>query len=418
MHKLLLADDSVTIQRVIELTFSGEDVQVVAVNDGEQAIARIPLEHPDVVLADIGMPRKGGYDVAAFVKGRPDLAHIPVLLLAGAFEPVDQARAEQVRADGVLIKPFEPRQVIERVKELLAAGQHRRADHTSPIIEGSLAHPVVDAAEDPVSTSQPIARAATPRPASDGGQSLDELFESLNHALSATVQTPPTLVAPEPPEPVATPVVVAPPPPAPEPVASGATADREPEMSFEALVVQPGPAGSLDDYFDRLSAAFTYTKTAATPTRLPERFEVAVGTNADSRGFAETSAVASPALDPAGPPEEWLTLPSLPTEDTGGDNHTQRHEGNPILDAVTALLAQPPWRASKTQEPSPSPVNGSFDETFRTPTPDIAPAPVADPQDIVDAVTERVLAKLAPAVAESLKQIAQREVDRNRQGGN
>jgi len=111
MHKLLLADDSVTIQRVIELTFSGEDVQVLAVSDGEQAIARIPLERPDVVLADIGMPRKGGYDVSAFVKGRADLAHIPVLLLAGAFEPVDQARAEQVHADGVLIKPFEPRQV-------------------------------------------------------------------------------------------------------------------------------------------------------------------------------------------------------------------------------------------------------------------------------------------------------------------
>src|SRR5688572_451295 len=121
MRKLLLADDSVTIQRVIELTFSGEDIQVVAVGDGEQAITRIPAEQPDVVLADIGMPRKGGYDVASFVKGRPDLSHIPVLLLAGAFEPVDQTRAEQVGADGVLIKPFEPRQVIERVKELLAA---------------------------------------------------------------------------------------------------------------------------------------------------------------------------------------------------------------------------------------------------------------------------------------------------------
>ena len=95
-HKLLLADDSVTIQRVIELTFSGEDMQVVTVGDGEQAIARIPIERPDIVLADIGMPKRSGYDVAAFVKGRPDLSHIPVLLLAGAFEPVDEARAQQV----------------------------------------------------------------------------------------------------------------------------------------------------------------------------------------------------------------------------------------------------------------------------------------------------------------------------------
>ena len=75
-HKLLLADDSVTIQRVVELTFSGEDVQVVTVGDGEQAIARIPIELPDIVLADIGMPKRSGYDVAAFVKGRAGpLAH-------------------------------------------------------------------------------------------------------------------------------------------------------------------------------------------------------------------------------------------------------------------------------------------------------------------------------------------------------
>ena len=118
-HKLLLADDSVTIQRVVELTFNGEDVEVVTVGDGEQAIARIPVERPDVVLADIGMPKRSGYDVAAFVKEHAELAHIPVLLLAGAFEPVDEARAQQVRCDGVLVKPFEPQQVVARVRELI-----------------------------------------------------------------------------------------------------------------------------------------------------------------------------------------------------------------------------------------------------------------------------------------------------------
>ncbi len=96
-YKLLLADDSVTIQRVIELTFSGEDITIVTVGDGEQAIARIPIEKPDIVLADIGMPKRSGYDVAAFVKQHPELSHIPVLLLAGAFEPVDEARAKAGR---------------------------------------------------------------------------------------------------------------------------------------------------------------------------------------------------------------------------------------------------------------------------------------------------------------------------------
>jgi len=129
-HKLLLADDSVTIQRVVELTFSGEDVHVVTVGDGEQAIARIPVEHPDIVLADIGMPKRSGYDVSAFVKGRPDLSHIPVLLLAGAFEPVDEARAQQVKSDGVLVKPFEPQQVISRVRELIDGSVRSKGGQT------------------------------------------------------------------------------------------------------------------------------------------------------------------------------------------------------------------------------------------------------------------------------------------------
>jgi len=107
----------------VELTFSGEDVQVVTVGDGEEAIARIPIELPDIVLADIGMPKRSGYDVAAFVKGRHDLSHIPVLLLAGAFEPVDEVRAQQVQCDGVLVKPFEPQQVIARVRDLIEGGR-------------------------------------------------------------------------------------------------------------------------------------------------------------------------------------------------------------------------------------------------------------------------------------------------------
>ncbi len=95
----------------------------MTVGDGEQAIARIPIERPDIVLADIGMPKRSGYDVAAFVKGRSDLSHIPVLLLAGAFEPVDETRARQVDCDGVLVKPFEPQQVIARVRELIESSR-------------------------------------------------------------------------------------------------------------------------------------------------------------------------------------------------------------------------------------------------------------------------------------------------------
>ena len=64
---LLLADDSVTIQRVIELTFADEDIRVVAVGDGQQAVDRSKEAPPDIVLADTDMPALDGYEVAAFV---------------------------------------------------------------------------------------------------------------------------------------------------------------------------------------------------------------------------------------------------------------------------------------------------------------------------------------------------------------
>src|SRR2546425_1031121 len=127
-HTLLLADDSVTIQRVIELTFADEDVQVVAVGDGDQAIERLELSPPDIVLADIGMPGRNGYEVAQYIKQSPRLAHIPVVLLTGAFEPVDQARATEAGCDGVLAKPFEPQLVISRAKDLLG-----RTRQTAPV---------------------------------------------------------------------------------------------------------------------------------------------------------------------------------------------------------------------------------------------------------------------------------------------
>ena len=118
-YTLLLADDSTTIQRIVELTFASEDIAVVAFSDGDHAIASLDRSIPDIVLADVGMPGRTGYEVSRYIKNSPPLAHIPVLLLTGAFEPVDQAKALEAGCDGILIKPFEPQFVISRVKELL-----------------------------------------------------------------------------------------------------------------------------------------------------------------------------------------------------------------------------------------------------------------------------------------------------------
>ena len=179
-HTLLLADDSVTIQRVIELTFSGQGIDVVAVGDGEQAIARIQSDRPDIVLADIGMPKRSGYDVAAFVKNDAELRHIPVLLLAGAFEPVDDARAAAVGCDGVLVKPFEPQQVIARVKELLG-GTAGTPTQAIP----DIARPVERLTPREPPSVPTIDRDFVPPPERAPDESLEDYFHRLDAAFSS-----------------------------------------------------------------------------------------------------------------------------------------------------------------------------------------------------------------------------------------
>src|SRR6266542_1844833 len=115
---LLLADDSITIQKVVAITFANEDFKVTSVNNGEDALARARELKPDIILADVVMPRRNGYELCEAVKGDAGLRHIPVLLLAGTFEAFDESRARQARADGHIAKPFESQALINKVKEL------------------------------------------------------------------------------------------------------------------------------------------------------------------------------------------------------------------------------------------------------------------------------------------------------------
>jgi CheY-like chemotaxis protein len=116
---LLLADDSLTIQRVVALTFADQPVRLVVAKDGQDAINRMATDRPDLVLADTNMPCVDGYEVARWVRQQPHLSKVPVLLLAGITDPVDEQRLHDSGANGVLEKPFEPSHVISRVKELL-----------------------------------------------------------------------------------------------------------------------------------------------------------------------------------------------------------------------------------------------------------------------------------------------------------
>jgi CheY-like chemotaxis protein len=118
---ILLADDSITIQKVVELTFSDADYQVVCVGNGAQALRKLGEVRPDIVLLDVIMPEKNGYEVCEQIKRSPSTSGIPVLLLTGTFEPFDKKRAEAAGADGHLTKPFESQLLVSRVEELIAA---------------------------------------------------------------------------------------------------------------------------------------------------------------------------------------------------------------------------------------------------------------------------------------------------------
>jgi CheY-like chemotaxis protein len=118
--RILLADDSITIQKVVELTFSDGDYEVTAVNNGAKAIAKLSEMRPDIILSDIIMPEKNGYEVCEYVKSHPDFRTIPVILLTGTFEPFDPDRAEKAGSDAVVTKPFESQSLIQKVEELIS----------------------------------------------------------------------------------------------------------------------------------------------------------------------------------------------------------------------------------------------------------------------------------------------------------
>ena len=171
MPKLLIADGSPMMHRIMELTFAPEGLQVLTATDGEQAIALLPIARPDVVIADHALARRSGYEVAAFIREHGELGPIPVLLLASPFEPLDRDRAEAVGVAGEISKPFDPGQLVMRVRELLT----RKA--SAPVLHA------VPAEREPAPALKLVTPAAPPvAPAVRGA--LDDYFDRLDAALA------------------------------------------------------------------------------------------------------------------------------------------------------------------------------------------------------------------------------------------
>jgi len=121
--KILVADDSVTIQKIVTIAFSSEDAEIRSVANGDDAVDLARDFRPDIVLADVIMPGCSGYEVCARIKADPELSRVPVLLLVGAFEAYDEAEAARVKSNGRLTKPFDTEELIQTVLSLAGGGR-------------------------------------------------------------------------------------------------------------------------------------------------------------------------------------------------------------------------------------------------------------------------------------------------------
>jgi CheY-like chemotaxis protein len=132
---ILLADDSPTIQRLVKQTFADADFEIVSVSNGDAAIRKFEEIRPDVVLADIYMPGKNGFEVCAYVKAHSTRSGAPVILLVGAFDVFDEEAARAAGAAADITKPFEPGALVDLVMSVLPKpnAEPNRAPEPEPI---------------------------------------------------------------------------------------------------------------------------------------------------------------------------------------------------------------------------------------------------------------------------------------------
>ena len=176
MKRILVADDSVTIQKVIALTFADEPFEVQSVGTGAEALELVKSWKPDIVLADVIMPQMNGYELCRAVKQQQETSSVPVLLLAGTFEAFDEEEAKSVGANDFITKPFESVELIEKVKTLI--GEVPAAPPVQPVPElGDTATDV-----DPGTMAEVIPQAQEPPPAPAAQASEPDIWDILSES--------------------------------------------------------------------------------------------------------------------------------------------------------------------------------------------------------------------------------------------
>lgn len=117
--RILVVDDEIYIVHILEFTLTMEGYEVVTAADGEEALRKIEQDRPDLVVLDIMMPKMDGYEVCRRLREDEDSRTLPVILLSAKGRPIDRETGLEVGADDYIVKPFSPRRLLEKIRELL-----------------------------------------------------------------------------------------------------------------------------------------------------------------------------------------------------------------------------------------------------------------------------------------------------------
>ena len=408
---ILVADDSPTIQRRAQGILQGEGFEVETVSNGVAAIKKLPKLQPILVIADVSMPGKDGYEVCDYVKTSADFRHVPVLLVGSDLEPYDQQRGAQVGADGIIKKPFSPQDLVAMVAKFTGLGEAPASPPTrrdATVTSFPAAVPEVSprgSGAESSTKSQEQDLAALPAGVASTCPPLDEipakpveplpdfpLQSAPNPALQAWEQSSsePLPEAPRadalggstgallaPPEPFPGFALEPTPKPTPE---SGLEEAPESAVLSRELIFEPAPAAVLE------SALLTpETTSGRIPEAAPEPARVSVQLNSE------------PA--PEAMPEP--TLPALePTPAPLAEAAPEPARVSPQLNSEPAPEAMPE-PTLPTPEPTPAPLAEAAPEPARvSPQLNSEPAPEAMPEPTLP-TPESTPAPLAEAAPES-----------------
>jgi CheY-like chemotaxis protein len=409
---ILVADDNSNIQKMVANALKEKGIDVVGVANGDAAIKKLEVLNPDMVLADVFMPVKDGYELCEWIKGKERLASVPVFLLVGAFDPLDEHRVQAVKADGVLKKPFvPPDHLIGAVSAML-----ERAAKSRAAAEMQTAHDAFASTVPQIEDTQKIAEPEAPEIAP-------------TH--------PPAAAAPEPePEPEMDVYATRP--------ARLAFEESEQPMGFDALGEgEPGEEAafrpsSLEglEVSEPLESGITEEQRMPSPDEPPikvdftgEKLELVTSDNAEGMasfthmsasepdlvpGSADVAAAPAPEPEPPPPPPMEMRIPAIPEvrvpEPEPQPEPAAAPMGVPAAELPGLSWSEPAAAAAPALAPEPEP---SAPEPAMATAPAMAAATAPSEADItlkpmplsavqqqvlVDEIVDRVVSQLQPQI--------------------